>query len=193
MTLLTKIGHSIGEILKSRILGGLPGLVILIGTIYAVSSWVISTDSRLEKLEESALSLQESDSSKVEQSEVPESDSQSTTEPNVTSLHAFSTKGHVRCPGGGDWLGRERNYRADKVEFEVRDGAWILTDPPYQPRVEVLADNDGSYGTIAFPERDSERRPTKVSVPFACNPPNTLGSGGGWMTIRLRGYYQRPQ
>ena len=124
---------------------------------------------------------------------IPESESQSKTKLAAPSPQEFSKEGHVRCPGGGHWLGYERNRRAGTVVYEVRDGEWILTDPPYQPHVEVLADNDGSYGKIGFPERDSERRPTKVSVPFSCNPPNTLGSGGGWMTIRLRGYYQRPQ
>ena len=94
----------------------------------------------------------------------------------------FSVRDRVRCPRGGDLLGRERNRREGAVEFEAPEGRAIA--PPVV--VEVHAENDGGYDPIEY--RDHlDGKPTSVRVKFWCDPDNFPGAGGGWMEIEIHG------
>ena len=93
-----------------------------------------------------------------------------------------SKEGYVRCPGGGDWLGRERNRRESSVSIDADDG-WEIVAGSLD--VDTLEDNDGGYGNIE--EHSEGNRLVKASVRFWCNPDNYPGAGGGWMRIRLSG------
>ena len=101
----------------------------------------------------------------------------------------FTIEDMVRCPGGGDVFGRERNRRSKTVTYQAPAGGWIVTGPT-GPRVDVLADNDGSMGQLDFTHHDSAGRPTNVSVRITCDPPNYPGAGGGWMRIKLSGFVE---
>ena len=102
----------------------------------------------------------------------------------------FSVRGEVQCPSGGDVLGRERNKRDQFVEFRAPEGAWIVTTPEGKPRVDVVSDNDGNLGAIEPFDPLPSGHFTAVRVPISCDPPNFLGANGGWMIVRLSGFYE---
>ena len=92
----------------------------------------------------------------------------------------FTRNGEVRCPGGGDWLGRERNRRSDSTTYEAPDGYKIN-----EVHVRTLRDNDGSHGSIQTTEVDGATKSATIS--FSCDPDNHPGAGGGWMEVQLYG------
>ena len=94
----------------------------------------------------------------------------------------ISEEGYVRCPGGGHWLGRERNRRESTVSIVANDGWGIVSG---SLDVDTLEDNDGGHGSVE--EHVEGNRLVKASVRFWCNPDNYPGAGGGWMRIRLSG------
>ena len=99
----------------------------------------------------------------------------------------FSKWGRVRCPGGGDWLGRERNRRETHVEFEAPQGQVIL-EPAH---VRVVADNRGGYGPIEYRDHNDSGEAMSVRVHIWCDPENIFGAAGGWMEIELYGRHRR--
>ena len=126
----------------------------------------------------------------AEEAEVPSSnvemdsaaDSASSKE-NTSS--EFSRRGRVRCPGGGHWLGLERNKRSGTVKFTAPDGTMIIRDTV---RVSTISDNEGSHKSVQYEENKSGDL-TSAFVNFECDPPNYPGAGGGWMEIELHGEY----
>ena len=189
MKVLAQLARSFVDLLKSPWLGGLPGLAILFGLMYGAASWIIINESRLNALEEAVKFLPDPDSSRDDEDLV---ESRASEESDVQEVK-FVKKGHVRCPGGGDWLGRERNDRRTTVDYKAPSGTWIQTEPPHEPYVEVLNDNDGRHGKIVFSGHDKESRPTRVSVGISYHPPNFPGAKGGWVTVNLIGYYKKDQ
>lgn len=96
---------------------------------------------------------------------------------------SFAVNGSVRCPGGGDLLGRERNRRSAQVSFSSPSGAEII-----EYNVEQVARNDANHSIDT--DTGESGRVTKVTVRFSCDPPNYLGAGGGWYDLVLRGKYR---
>ena len=95
------------------------------------------------------------------------------------TLVEFSVFKQVRCPGGGDWLGRERNRRSGSAEF--------LTPPGAKIRSVRLEEKDEHYGTIGDVQRSEDDR--LVRVPLSCDPPDLPGAPGGWAQVKIVGTY----
>ena len=95
----------------------------------------------------------------------------------------FSVVKRVRCPGGGDWLGRERNKRSAKLSFRAPPGRWIEA-----ATVEVIERHHGYSRDVRYDELDVEgtRRRVGAHVTIGCNPPDYPGAPGGWMEVRLK-------
>ena len=102
----------------------------------------------------------------------------------------FSKSKRVRCPGGGDWLWRERNKRSTFVEFTAPKGTWIIADA----HIRTDQDNYGDYGKIVYSVSniDGMERKTGAKVELWCDPPNQPGAPGGWMKISLYGQRTAP-
>lgn len=102
-----------------------------------------------------------------------------TTSQTEGTLVEFSVFKQVRCPGGGDWLGRDRNRRSGMAEFLTPPGAAITN--------VRLEEKDEHYGTIGDVERSEDDR--LVRVPLSCDPPDLPGAPGGWAQVKIVGTY----
>lgn len=135
--------------------------------MYGAVSWLIQVNARFEALE-----------SEPKTSTVS---SPASSEPQPPPEIPFSVRHSVRCPGGGDWLGRERNSRSAYVEFTAPEGR-VIVEPAH---IRVLADSDGAYGPIEYLDRSPNSGAMRVRVHLSCDPDNCPGAGGGWMEIEL--------
>ena len=107
--------------------------------------------------------------------------------PSSPARVAFSVSQRVRCPGGGDWLGRERNRREARVEFRAPEGR-VIVQPAH---IRVVDDNDGRHGPIEYLDHNEKKEATRVRASLSCNPPNHPGAKGGWMEIELYGTHKQ--
>ena len=92
----------------------------------------------------------------------------------------FSISKLARCPGGGDWIGRERNNRSRQIEFLAPNGAKIES--------ASLEDVDTHHGRVG----PIEEIDGGVRVRLSCNPPNYPGAPGGWARATLVGSHSIP-
>lgn len=172
----------IKRLLSSPGMGGIAAicavLTVLIAaslTVWRAATWVVQVEARFNALEEPHDPITE----RVEKSELQDESPADPPQP-------FSVTGGVRCPGGGDWLGRERNRREGYVEFSAPEGRVIV----YPARSRVLSDNDGFQDPIDYFDRDSHGDAGVARASIGCDPPNTPGAGGGWMEIELYGEHR---
>ena len=100
----------------------------------------------------------------------------------------FLERNRVRCPGGGDWLSRNRNHRTGSVTYEAPEGAWVA-----EAHTRTLADNSGDLEQIVLTDfLDGDRnKPQKAQVEISCDPPDFPGAPGGWMEVELYGTLAR--
>lgn len=113
------------------------------------------------------------------------------TAPDAQELVDFSVHKRVRCPGGGDWLGRERNYRRAVMKFDSPKGTWIDED---YTEFEVVTQNHGEFGKIKYSTSfvHGDVRNTRLELDLWCDPPDYPGAPGGWMEISLYGKHTAP-
>ena len=107
------------------------------------------------------------------------------------NVQHFSTAGSVRCPGGGDFLGRERNRRSETVILSAPESREII---PGSITIKTTGDHYGWHDPIKVEESPTEM-PHIISarVRIFCNPPNYPGAPGGWMRITLNGQHREIQ
>ena len=98
-------------------------------------------------------------------------------------MQAFSVEKRVRCPGGGDWLGRERNRRDTTIEFRADPGKWIGP-----ATIEVIAEHYGNHRGVKYDWAtvEGEERRVRAHAEIFCDPPDYPGAPGGWMEVRLK-------
>ena len=96
---------------------------------------------------------------------------------NESTSNERTLRDFVRCPGGGDWLGRERNRKSSKSTFDAPEGKVIV-----DIEQRTLKSNDG-FAKHSFTQ-------SRATMVVTCDPPNYPGAGGGWMeaefTITLK-------
>lgn len=99
-------------------------------------------------------------------------------------LMPFAHRGRVRCPGGGDWLSRERNSKSQTVRYETPSGETIE-----ERKFQVISNNFGSYGELEniYGINDAV---IGVKMRISCDPPNYPGAAGGWLEVEISGKYQ---
>lgn len=155
---------------------------------YLYSRAQTSHEYRIKSLEEQAagIELVEALWRRVEALEeaVAERENDSPKPPPAPEAESFAKRNRVRCPGGGDWLSRERNRRTGSVTYTAPDGAWVA-----EAHTRILADNSGSLGELRFEDwlDGDQNRPQRVWVEISCNPPDFPGAAGGWMEVELYG------
>lgn len=95
----------------------------------------------------------------------------------------FSVEKRVRCPGGGDWLGRERNKRSATIAFKAPAGRWIKA-----AEIKVIAKHYGRHSKVKYDQSTvaGEMRRTRAHAEISCDPPDYPGAPGGWMEVRLK-------
>lgn len=160
----------------------LSAILKLAAVVVAVPIAVFSIDWVKELAEPRGMTLDVPDQTTTEVPSDPSAQAGGNRSETPPVERRISEEGYVRCPGGGDWLGRERNRRESSVSIVAAD-AWEIVSGSLD--VDTLEDNDGGYGDIE--EHREADRLVKASVRFWCNPDNYPGAGGGWMRIRLSG------
>ena len=148
-------------------------LIITFGAIYGVVAWLIAVEARFQTLEEESTISTPAHPSRTTREETDE--------------ELFSVSQRVRCPGGGDWLARERNRREAWVEFRAPEGR-VIVKPAH---IRVVDDNDGRHGPIQYLDHNEKEEATRVRASLSCNPPNHPGAKGGWMEIELHGTHKQ--
>lgn len=214
--MMKRIWPAVQAFLGSPMWAGVVALLALFGAMYGVTAWVLQITSRQAAIEQRLEELQRDQAAGPEEAEgrerpgeeAPMQESNATVEPPAgtegvpldpgnappappPALTEFAVSQRVRCPGGGDIFGRERNRRRGWVVYPP-DG-W--TEGPVvieEVHIQVLEDNFGSYSPIEYMNHNSEGEATRVRSRIQCNPPNYPGAAGGWMQVRLHGTYRRP-
>ena len=104
----------------------------------------------------------------------------------------FSVGKRVRCPGGGDLFGRERNNRSGIVEFKAPETTWIT-----EAHIRPVETHYGASGDVQYdlsnPDAEGVERKIRGWVRLSCDPPNYAGAPGGWMEVELYGKHTSPR
>ena len=101
---------------------------------------------------------------------------------------SFRVQKRVSCPGGGDWLGRERNRRDAHMKFIAPNGSWIT-----EAHTKSIGQKYGDYEKINYRQMDENEGFKFVqSAQLWCDPPNYPGAPGGWIEVELYGTHTVP-
>ena len=146
--------------------------------------WNTRTEG-LGELQERVLALEESRVSvSNNEARVPASPDDTTDGESETDLVPFVHEGSVRCPGGGDWLSRDRNSRSQTVRYETPDRGTLV-----ERDFRVISNNYGSFGELQNIVT-SDDRVIGVLLGISCDPPDRPGAPGGWLDVELYGKYK---
>ena len=178
------------SVLKSPSWGGIGALLAVLVLLWNGAVWVIQVETQIRELYEltdqaTQSRLLELATVEGELQQIREAlqDLEQSPRDQFTQFSEFQK---VRCPGGGDWLGRERNRREARLEFTAPEGR-VIVEPVH---VRVLSDNDGDYGPIEYLDHTANGEPKRVRVGLWCDPDNFPGAGGGWMELELYGEHR---
>lgn len=183
--------------------------IAVFGGMYLAISKIIEINSRLGELTAAVEGSQSKDGTEtpglrqkveellitVETLKQDQTTQNSTINPSVNGnesgaqndiVQPFSQTGSVRCPGGGDFLGRERNRRSGYVVLRAPEGRKIV---PNSAQIQTIADNDGWHDPIELNYEPGTQNIKEARVRIFCDPPNYPGAGGGWMNIILHGQH----
>ena len=178
------------------------GIGVMVGTLAIVlqAAQVFGERAPEEESADSSLSSEQMDPEALETTTPPQNeggqtatasgvplsnlDTEPLSEPKPVSFTVDSKL--IRCPSGGDWLGRERNRRSGYVQFRAPTGTWITS-------ADARKLSRSPYGKQGIPEYyetvvvDEKIRNLAVRARIWCDPPNYPGAPGSWVKVQLSG------